>query len=76
MDQRPKYKTLNNKVHRRKPYGPCSWRFYEFDAKGMEVKAKINELDYIKLKSFSTTTETANTTKRQLIEWEKTFSSG
>ena len=37
----------------------------------MEIKAKINKCDLIKIKSFYTTKETISKVKRQPSEWEK-----
>ena len=37
----------------------------------MEIKAKINKWDLIKLKRFCTTKKTVSKVKRQPSEWEK-----
>ena len=44
---------------------------YDPPPRGMEIKAKINKWDLIKLKSFWTTKETISKVKRQPSEWEK-----
>ena len=39
----------------------------------MRIKTKINKWDLMKFKSFCTTKEAINKTKRQPSEWEKIF---
>ena len=56
-------KTLSDINHSRILYGP--------PPRVMEIKAKINKWDLIKIKSFCTTKETISKVKRQLSEWEK-----
>ena len=56
-------KTLSNINHSRILYGP--------PLRILEIKAKINKWDLIKIKSFCTTKETINKVKRQPSEWQK-----
>ena len=56
-------RTLFDINHSKILYGPPS--------RAMEIKAKINTWDLIKLKSFCTTKETISKVKRQPSEWEK-----
>ena len=44
---------------------------YDPPPRVMEIKAKINKWDLIKLKSFCTTKETLSKLKRQPSEWKK-----
>ena len=41
--------------------------------KAIEVKAKINKWDLVKVRSICTTKETINQKKRQQMDWEKIF---
>ena len=56
-------KTLSDINHSRILYDPSP--------RVMEIKAKINKWELIKLKSFCTTKETLSKVKRQPSEWEK-----
>ena len=47
--------------------------FFHPTPRVVEMKTKMNKWDLIKLKSFCTTKETINKTKRQPLEWEKIF---
>ena len=44
---------------------------YDLPPRILEIKAKINKRDLIKLKSFCTTKETISKVKIQPSEWEK-----
>ena len=56
-------KTLSDINHSRILYDP--------PPRVMEIKAKINKWDLIKVKRFCTTKETISKVKRQPSEWEK-----
>ena len=47
--------------------------FLNLSPRIMEIKAKINKRNPLKLKSFCTSKETINKMKRQLTDWEKIF---
>ena len=59
-------KTLSDINHSRILYDP--------PPRVMEIKAKINKWNLIKIKSFCTTKETISKVKRQPSEWEKIIS--
>ena len=56
-------KTLSNIHH--------SWFLCDPPPRILEIKAKINKWDLIKLKTFCTTKKTISKVKRQHSEWEK-----
>ena len=56
-------KTLSNINHSRTLYDPLP--------RILEIKAKINKWDLMKLKSFCTTKETIGKMKRQSSDWEE-----
>ena len=49
----------------------CTIVFLDQSFKAIEIKAKINKWDLIKLESFCTMKETISKVKRQPSEWEK-----
>ena len=56
-------KTLSDIYH--------SMIFYDSPPRILEIKAKVDKWDLIKIKSFCTTKETISKVKRQPSEWEK-----
>ena len=76
MDQRSKCKNRNYKTPRGKLGKTLSdinhsKIFYDPSPRVMEIKAKINKWDLIKLKSICTMKENISKVKRQPSEWEK-----
>ena len=51
----------------------CSNVFFDLSPRIMEIKAKTNKWDLLKLNTFCTTKETINKMKRQPTYWEKIF---
>ena len=51
----------------------CTNVFFDQSFKAIEIKAKINKWDLIKLISFCTAKETINTMKRHPADWKKIF---
>ena len=51
----------------------CSNAFFGQSPKAIEIKAKINKWDIIKLITFGTAKKTINKMKRQPMDWEKIF---
>ena len=47
--------------------------FLDLFSRVMEIRAKINKWDLIKLKRFCKAKETVNKMKRQPMDWEKIF---
>ena len=47
------------------------YHLYDPPPRILEIKAKINKWDLIKIKSFCTTMETISKVKRQASEWEE-----
>ena len=68
-----KKKTLDEKAGNNLFDFSCSKFLLGTSPKARELKAKMNYWDLIKIKSFCTTKETINKTKRQPREWEKIF---
>ena len=66
-------KTLEEKAGKDLSDLSCSNFLLDTSPKAREFKAKMNDWDLMKIKSFCTAKETTNKTKRQPTEWEKIF---
>ena len=78
MDKGPKCETGNHQTLQEKTGNNLfdlsrSKFLLDMSLKAREIKAKMNYWDLIKTKTFCTTKEIMNKTKRQLTEWEKLF---
>ena len=51
----------------------CSNIFSHLSPKAIEIEAKINKWDLVKMTSFCRAKETINKMKRQQMDWEKIF---
>ena len=78
MDERPQCKTGSH----HNPRGESRQNLFDLghsnfllnmSPESREAKAKMNNWDLIKIKSFCTAKETISKTKRQPMEWEKIF---
>jgi len=66
------YKNVYLKILKLTTCSICFRRIlYDPPPRLLEIKAKINKWDLIKIKSFCTTKETISKVKRQPSEWEK-----
>ena len=66
-------KTLEEKAGKDLSDLSCSNFLLDTSPMVRELKAKMNYLDLMKIKSVCTAKETINKTKRQTMEWEKIF---
>ena len=68
-------KLLEENISKTLPDINCSKILYDSPSRVMEIKAKINKWDLIKLKSFCTIKEAISKVKGQPSEWESSVQS-